>query len=84
MIERLGGELSMCVRYHSVTFRGQPLTRMVLGGGEATPQMLESLTRHLDLKGEMSDPFRSFPMAPNLGRRGQWDVAAGLALRDCN
>lgn len=84
VIERLGGELSMCVRYHSVTFRGQPLARMVLGGGEATPQLLEALARHLDLKGEMSDPFRAFPTAPNLGRRGQWDVAAGLALRECN
>lgn len=84
VIERLGGELAMCVRYHSVTFRGQSLLRMVLGGGEATPQLLEALGRHLDLKCEMSDPFRAFDAAPNLGRKGTWDVAAGLALREVN
>lgn len=84
VLERLGGELAMCTRYHSVTFRGHPLTRLVLGGGEATPQMLEALSKHLDLKAELSDPFRAFPTTPNLGRKGQWDVAAGLALRDCN
>ncbi|QDU28785.1 Competence protein A [Anatilimnocola aggregata] len=84
VIERLGGELSMCIRYHSVTFRGQPLVRMVLGGGESTPQLLESLGRHLDVKCELSDPFRSFPTVPNLGRKGQWDVATGLALRELN
>lgn len=84
VIERLGGELAMCVRYHSVTFRGQAIQRMVLGGGEATPQLLEALGRYLDLKCEISDPFRAFAAAPNLGRKGQWDVAAGLALREMN
>lgn len=84
VIERLSGELAMCVRYHSVTFRGQTLARLVLGGGEATPQLLDALGKHLDMKSELSDPFRAFPTAPNLGRKGQWDVAAGLALRDVN
>jgi type IV pilus assembly protein PilM len=84
VIERLTAELAMCVRYHSVTFRGQPIVRMVLGGGEATPAVLEMLGRHLDFKCELSDPFRSFATMPNLGRKGQWDVAAGLALRSLN
>jgi len=84
VVERLAGELSMCVRYHSVTFRGQPLVRMVLGGGEATQQLLDSLGKHIDLKCELSDPFRTFTAIPNLGRKGQWDVAAGLAMRDLN
>ncbi|MDX1947427.1 MAG: pilus assembly protein PilM [Pirellulaceae bacterium] len=81
VIDRLASELSMCVRYHSVTFRGQPLVRLVLGGGEATQQLLDNLARNIDLKCELSDPFRSFPTVPNLGRKGQWDVAAGLAMR---
>jgi type IV pilus assembly protein PilM len=84
VIERLASELAMCVRYHSVTFRGQPLVRLVLGGGEATPSLLEMLGRQLDLKCELSDPFRTFVALPNLGRKGQWDVAAGLALRELN
>lgn len=81
-VERLASELAMCVRYHSVTFRGQPLVRLVLGGGEATQQLLDVLGRQIDLKCELSDPFRTLPPGPNLGRKGQWDVAAGLALRE--
>jgi type IV pilus assembly protein PilM len=84
VIEKLTNELAMCVRYHSVTFRGQPIVRMVVSGGEATPSLVESLSKHLDMKAELSDPFRSLPGMPNLGRKGQWDVAAGLALRECN
>jgi len=84
VVERLAGELAMCVRYHSVTFRGQPIVRTILSGGEATQSLLETLGRQLDLKCELSDPFRALPGVPNLGRRGQWEVAAGLALRDLN
>jgi type IV pilus assembly protein PilM len=84
VLERLATELAMCVRYHSVTFRGQPIVRLVLSGGEATQPLLDWLGKQLDLKCELSDPFRSFPTVPNLGRKGQWDVAAGLAMRDLN
>jgi type IV pilus assembly protein PilM len=82
VVERLANELAMCIRYHSVTFRGQPLVRLVLSGGEATPQLLEALSKQLDLKCELSDPFRTLPAAANLGRKGQWDVAAGLAMKE--
>jgi type IV pilus assembly protein PilM len=84
VLERLTSELAMCVRYHSVTFRGQPIVRMVVSGGEATQVLVESLAKHLDMKAELSDPFRSLPTIPNLGRKGQWDVAAGLAMRELN
>lgn len=82
VIERLGAELSLCVRYHSVTFRGQPLARMVLGGGEATQPLADALGRILNLKCELSDPFRTVTLPRDVGRRGLWDVAAGLALRE--
>lgn len=84
VLERLASELAMCVRYHSVTFRGQPIVRLVLGGGEATQALLETLGKQLGLPCELSDPFRAFPTVPNLGRKGQWDVAAGLAMRNLN
>jgi type IV pilus assembly protein PilM len=82
--ERLLGEISMCVRYHSVTFRGQPLVRLLLGGGEATPQLAETFGARLNLRCELSDPLRGFSTSPPAGRRGQWDVATGLALRELN
>ncbi|HTN74869.1 MAG TPA: pilus assembly protein PilM [Pirellulaceae bacterium] len=81
VIERLSNELAMCIRYHSVTFRGQPLVRLVIGGGEAATSLLESLGKRLSLKCELSDPLRYYTLTSNVGRRGQWDVAVGLALR---
>ncbi|MGE0758498.1 MAG: pilus assembly protein PilM [Pirellulaceae bacterium] len=82
IVDRLANELALCVRYHSVTFRGQPLERLVVGGGEATPALMETLNHRLSLKCELSDSLRSFVTAGPRGRSGQWDVAAGLALRD--
>ncbi|MBC8356507.1 MAG: pilus assembly protein PilM [Planctomycetes bacterium] len=81
-VERLTSELSMCVRYHSVTFRGRPLERFVLGGGEASETLLESLTKRIGLDGELSDPFRMYARNGMTGRTSHWDIAAGLALRE--
>jgi len=84
VLGRLAKELSMCVRYYSVTFRGRPLSRVVLGGGEATQSLAEWLAPRLDVPCELGDPLRSYTTSAPLGRIGQWDVAAGLALRDVN
>ncbi len=84
VLEKLAAELSMCVRYHSVTFRGQPLVRVVVGGGEAHAPLVDHLTHRLDLKCELGDPLRNCELAIQTGRRGQWDIAVGMALRDRN
>ncbi|MFZ5828701.1 MAG: pilus assembly protein PilM [Planctomycetota bacterium] len=80
--ERLSSELAMCLRYYSVTFRGQPLARLVLGGGEASEGLLEWLAARVDLPCELGDPMRAFEAAPTALRSGQFDVAAGLALKE--
>lgn len=81
-VERLASELSMCVRYHSVTFRGKPLERFILGGGEASEALLESLTKRVGVAGELSDPFRMYSRSGKSGRTCYWDITAGLALRE--
>jgi type IV pilus assembly protein PilM len=81
VIDRLANEVSLCVRYHSVTFRGQALSRLVLGGGEATQSLVERLAGRLDLKCELGDPFRACQVEQVAGRRSQWDVAVGMAMR---
>ncbi|HUT95191.1 MAG TPA: pilus assembly protein PilM [Thermoguttaceae bacterium] len=81
VLDRLANELSMCIRYYSVTFRGQPLERVVLGGGEAGETLVEWLASRLDVSCELGDPLRSYGKPPQGHRIGQWDVAAGLALR---
>jgi type IV pilus assembly protein PilM len=84
VIDSLAGELAMCTRYQSVTFRGQPLARLVLGGGEASTQLVEALAERVNVKCELGDPFRAFEARVPTGRIGQWEVAAGLALRSAN
>jgi len=81
VLERLVGELALCLRYYSVTFRGRPLSRAVLGGGEACESLAEYLGAQLGLPCELGDPLRTYTSPQRCGRVGQWDVAAGLALR---
>jgi type IV pilus assembly protein PilM len=84
VVERFLAELGKCVRYHSVTFRGQPLSGIVLSGGEATDTLAESITARLDVKCDLGDPLRTLETSLPLVHRSQWDVAAGLALRSFN
>ena len=81
VLDQLAGELAMCARYQSVTFRGEPLAQFILSGGEAAPGLLDALGASLDLKGELGNPLRRFEASPPGGRLGQWDVVTGLALR---
>jgi len=82
LLESLTNDLAMCTRYYSVTFRGQPLSRVIVGGGEACTGLVEWLSTHLDLACELADPSRPFRQAKLPGRAAQWDIAVGLALRD--
>ncbi|MBN2217965.1 MAG: pilus assembly protein PilM [Pirellulales bacterium] len=82
LLEILANDLAMCMRYYSVTFRGQTLARAVLGGGEASAGLAEWLSTRLDLSCELADPTRPFRQSSLSGRAAQWDVAVGLALRE--
>jgi type IV pilus assembly protein PilM len=84
VLDKLAHELSLCLRYYSVTFRGQPLSQVVLGGGEANDALAEWLAARLDLPCGSGNPLRPFAHNGIAGRLGQWDVAAGLALRQVN
>ena len=82
VLERLVNELALCVRYHSVTFRGQSLAQIILGGGEASEILRQWIGERLAVPCELGEPFRDLA-APRLGgRSSQWDIAAGLALRN--
>lgn len=81
LLDRLATELSMCIRYFSVTFRGQLLSRVVLGGGEASTGLVEAIKERLDCECELGNPLRVFQHAALPGRIGQWDIATGLAMR---
>jgi type IV pilus assembly protein PilM len=82
VLDRLAGEVALCLRYFSVTFRGQKLEHFFLSGGEACEALLESFQQRLNLPGELGNPLRGCERHAISGRKSQWDVAAGLAMRE--
>jgi type IV pilus assembly protein PilM len=86
-MEELGREIALCLRYYSVTFRGQRPTRVRLVGGEAwDPQLQTLLNAALVIPVEVGKPLYSVntsKMRPT-DRRGsmcEWALALGLGLK---
>lgn len=86
-MEELGREISLCLRYFSVTFRGHRPNKLRLIGGEACdPQLQSLLNSALVIPVEMGKPLFSVNtsrMKPT-DRRGsmsEWALALGLGLR---
>lgn len=73
-------EISRCVRYCNVTFRGQPLEKIVISGGEATAELKEQMSAFFDVPVEILDCFRAIACPAHVARSPLWDVALGLAL----
>jgi type IV pilus assembly protein PilM len=86
--EELAREISLCLRYYTVTFRGRRVERAVFSGGEAYERiLLNILKRHLAVEIEVAQPLKGLDIADvNLDndRRGyccEWAVAVGLGLK---
>ncbi len=93
--EELTKEISLCLRYYTVTFRGKRVERAVLTGGGAYENILfDVLKRQLAVEIEVAQPLKGFYMSnerKNLNfdsdRRGllcEWAVAVGLSLKGSN
>jgi type IV pilus assembly protein PilM len=93
--EELAKEISLCLRYYTVTFRGKRVERAVFAGGEAYENiLLNVLRRQLTVEIEVAQPLRGFDLSSeganvNLDgdRRGmlcEWAVAVGLGLKGWN
>jgi type IV pilus assembly protein PilM len=85
--EDLAREVSLCLRYHSVTFRGHRPVRVRLIGGEgADPQLLSAFTDALPIPTETGRPLHSVDTSHlrTIDRRGfmsEWTTAFGLSLK---
>ncbi len=79
--EQLAKELSLCLRYHTVTFRGKRVERAVVAGGGAREKvLLEVFQRHLSIAVEPADPFRALDPGDTQGSDDCSRSAADLAL----
>lgn len=85
--EQLGREISLCLRYQSVTFRGHRPTRLRLLGGEARdPQLVNILGSIVPIPVEASRPLYSVDVdrlrdSESRGSMSEWAVALGLGLK---
>jgi type IV pilus assembly protein PilM len=87
LIDELAREVSLCLRYHSVTFRGHRPAKVRLIGGEACdPQLQSILAAALPIPVEPFRPLYSvdaarMPATERRGRLSEWTVALGLGLK---
>jgi type IV pilus assembly protein PilM len=86
-LEQLGREVSLCLRYYSVTFRGHRPSRVRLVGGEAAdPQLRSILNSVLTIPLEAGSPLYSVDhsrMKPTdrSANLCAWALAFGLSLK---
>jgi type IV pilus assembly protein PilM len=93
--EDLVREISLCLRYYTVTFRGKRVERAVFAGGGAYEDILLSiLKRRLSVEIELAQPLRGFDLSSGRikvnfdserpGLFCDWAVAVGLGLKGWN
>ncbi len=87
--EEMAREISLCLRYYSVTFRGRRVERAIFtGGGSHENILLDIMKRQLAVGIEIAQPFRGFEIQNeklNINERNgmlcEWAVAVGLSLK---
>ncbi len=93
--EDLAREISLCLRYYTVTFRGKRVQRASFAGGGAYEDiLLDVLRRQLTVEIEVAQPLRGFDLSSDSASvnfdgdgRGllcEWAVAVGLSLKGWN
>lgn len=79
--EQLAAEISLCLRYYTVTFRGKRVTRAVLtGGGAREMALLDVMRHHLAIETEVAAPLRGFDTIRGEGHADRLDLSAEFAL----
>jgi type IV pilus assembly protein PilM len=90
--EDLVREISLCLRYYTVTFRGKRVERAIFAGGGAYEDiLLNILKRRLAIDIELAQPLRGFDLTSgriNVNFNGdtqglfcEWAVVVGLGLK---
>jgi type IV pilus assembly protein PilM len=86
--EQLAAEISLCLRYYTVTFRGRRIERAVVtGGGTRENAVLDVLRRRLAVETEVAEPLRGFDCSgighdeDRHGSSADFALAVGLSLK---
>lgn len=88
ILENLAHEISLCLRYYSVTFSGQrPQLALAVGGEACEPGLVDHLAEALSVPSRVGQPLEHVDLAgTSLGAgpdrpHTEWVNAAGLSLR---
>ncbi len=86
--EKLGKEISLCLRYYAVTFRGaRPDAVTCVGGESLNTHYLEHLSEVTGLRCRVGSPLRNMTFAGALpvyegrGPMADWTTALGLSMK---
>jgi len=86
--EQLAAEISLCLRYYTVTFRGKRVDRAVMAGGGAHEVTLPDVMKHhLAIETEVAEPLRGFDPVRNEANgeshilSADYALAVGLSLK---
>jgi type IV pilus assembly protein PilM len=86
--EQLAGEISLCLRYYTVTFRGKRVERAVMaGGGVHEEALLGVMKHHLAIEADIAEPLRGFDLGlmdterEDLTAAADYALAVGLSLK---
>jgi type IV pilus assembly protein PilM len=81
LVEELGREIALCLRYHAITFRGQRPTTIRLSGAEiGDPQLVVMLNRVLPIPVQIARVLANID-SKQMGMGTEWAIALGLALK---
>ncbi len=88
LVERIGRDVQLCLRYFAVTFRGsRPESLTFVGGESHEPALMDIVGPSLDIPCLIGHPLRGITRLEEMASRDgrtlapAWAVACGLALR---
>ena len=87
IVSELIREVCLCIRYHSLTFRGRMPETVLLSGVESSErQILNAIREDARLQVELLEPLAALDhenvAALSNSTPGMWALAIGLSMRD--
>ena len=72
----MSSEIELCLRYYKVTFRGQPLEKVLVAGNEASPWLAEYMAVDQNSLGATSESYNVGPITVSTSRNAAWMARA--------
>jgi len=79
--EQLAAEISLCLRYYTVTFRGKRVERAIMaGGGAHEATLLDVMRHHLAIDTDMAAPLQGPDLEPDKAADNLCELSSDYAM----